>query len=210
MEKDNAFNRIRDLFLFSKHYNIISYYKEKMDWNENLISQYNIVDYKIYDINYESAKKLISDHSTIKEVTEYIYGYKKYQCLIVVNQTDKYCTMCNSIKPIEHFQNETNKYLIEMSDLKYYIFTVCDECEYMLIFPIRNFYLRTFYKKSIRILDIESIQNKIVQIYIHAKIKSYLFLYFILKCKFKKDLTSYIFDFIEPPIYILYLTTDHC
>jgi hypothetical protein len=131
--------------------------------------------------------------------------------IIVIDQANKYCTVCKSIKNNLRFTNKTNKKLIKMSDLHSYIFNVCDDCHLLLDEKINEVYNYQFNNNPSKMIcqaifntfssmeNIHSVQSSLIKIICNTQNRIYLENYFIIKCIFNKDITKYIFLFVETP-----------
>ncbi len=171
----------------------------------------NINDFKGTDGKKEIEKciTLKKELSGKEERNGHTYTY--YRTHISVNQIDKYCIICDMEKPIEKFTNKTNKKLIEMSDMEYNIFTVCNDCEYLIKNTIEYIYEHEFHDRPINVIKsklfkkYETINNTyfikttICKVMSKTVYTNFAHLYFIIKCKTNKHIAQYIYSFIELP-----------
>jgi hypothetical protein len=122
----------------------------------------------------------------------------KKRIIIGVDQGIKFCTICNTMKKKSKFTNITNEKLCKMSDLFNYIFTACNDCSSLLENVVSYIYGQCLINNDEIICPTRIVNLTLDSVKI-TKNRIYLENYFIIKCMFNKDITKYIFLFVEPP-----------
>ncbi len=191
--------------------NVINYFNHYTDECNNYLNYYfnycNIISHRLLTTSNSSQDKEIDCRNielslTIKTVLELLISNNKakriYKRLIVIDQIYKYCTICERTRENLHFLNKTHAYFTNISEARDYIFSCCNDCNKLIetqkkfLIP-RNFNKLIVKKVSIMKKDVVKFCNKL-------KHKKLLEIYFVFTYKFGKDITQYIFTFIEKNI----------
>jgi hypothetical protein len=208
---DNKFIDRKDHIITAYTIDIINYYVHNMT-NDYYINKFiensNIISYKVLlnpNNDYEQVKQNIISSLTLKVVPVISNNKKRFEVMIVIDQLNKYCTCCETVKENIHFTNKFNKiFTLYFSDFESYMFSCCNECfdEERIIMKVNRLQLFMF-DKTIKYRTIRTAYE--VKLYIEKafnknKQKKLLNIYFIIKCKLGKDLAQYIFSFIKKNI----------
>jgi hypothetical protein len=208
---DNNFINRKTQVISRMQTDIINYYVHNMT-NEYHINKFiensNIISYKVLlspNNDYEQAKQNIISSLTLKVIPVISNKKKRFEVIIVIDQLNKYCTCCETVKENIYFTNKFNKiFTLYFSNFESYMFSCCNECfdEKRIIMKVGR--LRLFMLD--KIIKYQTIRTAYeVKLYIEKafnknKQEILLNIYFIIKCKLGKDLAQYIFLFVKKDI----------
>jgi hypothetical protein len=205
---DNFINR-KTQVIARMQTDVINYYVHNItnhSRRNKFIENSNIISYKVFSLDdYEQVKQNIISSLTLKVVPVISNNKKRFEVMIVIDQLNKYCTCCETVKENIHFTNKFNKiFTLYFSNFENYMFSCCNECfdEKRIIMKVNRLQLFMF-DKTIKYRTIGRAYE--VKLYIEKafnknKQKKLLNIYYKIKCKLGKDLTQYIFLFVKKNI----------